>query len=719
MKRSGVVRVWDRKRPGFGKRSRRPSNDTSSSNDTAGKNPPPEIPHVIINGVPYYSDRFYLNKTHSDKQQENSSHHAPSSSSSSTAVPNTNKCTCGARRPPPLFDRSALVASLDLKASVLGTLNLTSKAQLVREFPSLFGPDATVPTLVLHDRIHKKQGKAKSSNDDDDDDDESCSSSRGQEEESSSSCQEADNNDDLSIGTQPETTVETAASFQFNDDLLPPPSSSHRQKSEMGFSSHAQFTQVSPTWLPPPVLADVVLQRKVTRQRKRGVYHPKFMLLVEKSGDLVIVVSTANLNGSGTTDGSWVQRFPTSASAAAAAVANGQSSSSAAVVVENDFGAVLHDFITKQSQACDKGAMTPRQFWKKHCPTQSLQDGWDYSNAQADLIPHVPGDFPVDDETILDSQEENVETKDTQRFLYGRQRVRYLLKKRTATLPRLSSEDRLLLQPTSFGADWDPPSLTRVLQSYLPAKKVDHEENLLSRLDIVWPTDDWIKELTTKPASPQSVAALPEKDEESTIVEFSREQQGCIFLSSQSFNKIHTDCLARMVQFQPTTQKEPPLVPHFKSVARLLHRRPPGVSEGFAWVLLTSACLSRGAQGAETVGQKSQEKVVSFSNFELGVLFCSQRALPMSDESLIYCFQPTQCSCQRPATRHRLIHLPLPYQCRASRYVDAPYDGEDDDDEEVLHFSVTPYFHEILPGSATEKNMLLTPFGKAALLHQD
>jgi hypothetical protein len=287
-----------------------------------------------------------------------------------------------------------------------------------------------------------------------------------------------------------------------------------------------------------------------------------------------------------------------------------------------------------------------------------------------------------------------------------------------------------------------------VAKSYLPVRKIDTQESLalLQRVDIVWPTNDWVRKTraslrvnaasSSSPHSVEDTAAFEEEvvaEEEVDVTRYS--DGGPLFLSSESFNRIHTDCLARMVQWEPTIQHSALRVPHFKSISRLLHYRPPGVAEGFAWFLLTSACLSHGAQGVERQAGQGEPKVVTYRNFELGVLFRSQRSLPMSTQpSRLYCYQPTHCSCHADGSgslsRQRLIHLPLPFHCRPLPYVDTlDYNHDDDEDggdidntmsheDEVLHFNASPYFHEIPPGTAAISNMLLTPYGKAVLAQQ-
>jgi hypothetical protein len=208
---------------------------------------------------------------------------------------------------------------------------------------------------------------------------------------------------------------------------------------------------------------------------------------------------------------------------------------------------------------------------------------------------------------------------------------------------------------------------------------------------------------------------------------------GFLFCSSEAFNKNDLSCLNRMVMFepsqvQPRVEGRTPLIPHFKSVARLIrHRTPirtnnpkiPYCEEYFSWFLLTSACLSRGAQGEEIFRKSNDDgtdmTMMAYSNFEMGVLFNSYLSGGSKNKyDRIYCWKSKSCEyCHENTTNTfpRLIHLPVPYCLRPPRYVD---------DEDIAVFCDTPYFHEITPGTGCEGNMLLTPYGKdlaAKLMH--
>ena len=92
----------------------------------------------------------------------------------------------------------------------------------------------------------------------------------------------------------------------------------------------------------------------------RGVHHPKFFLLFERSGSLVIIVSTSNLTPQTAMEGSWVQRFESIDTAPRPTFANdvgrgGDDKRWTDHGMPSDFGAVLTDFLEKQSDAVGPG----------------------------------------------------------------------------------------------------------------------------------------------------------------------------------------------------------------------------------------------------------------------------------------------------------------------------------------------------------------------------
>ena len=155
--------------------------------------------------------------------------------------------------------------------------------------------------------------------------------------------------------------------------------------------------------------------------------------------------------------------------------------------------------------------------------------------------------------------------------------------------------------------------------------------------------------------------------------------------------------------------------PHIKSYARLFEgneyqlRKDYGVEkaeECMSWFMLTSACLSRGAQGEAVPLRGFESDDMTYSNFELGVLFVSRlRADPQSDR--MYCWKPSRCQCghgrgSAQKSKVQMIHLPMPYCMRPRAY------QPDDEDPDMC---ATPYFHEIPRGTGFVGQMRLTPLG--------
>ena len=140
--------------------------------------------------------------------------------------------------------------------------------------------------------------------------------------------------------------------------------------------------------------------------------------------------------------------------------------------------------------------------------------------------------------------------------------------------------------------------------------------------------------------------------------------------------------------------------------------------------MLTSACLSRGAQGQPTPYRDPATDSMSYSNFELGVLFCS-RLVGDNKFDRMYVSDPNhQCGCQCGKGKRfyfkdhnfeedsdnsaflkcvKKVHLPIPYQLRPTPY-------QDDPDSDFM--SHTPYLNDIPDGTGCVGNMKLTPLGQ-------
>ena len=748
------------------------------------------VPSVEVDGFQYRSDRFHLLRPKGFRQKNNNNDD------------DDGGCRCGARAAPPLLDRSRLIASLDLKAAILATYTL-DPVWCMQEFPSLFGESDTIPTLVLHGHKVSSLSKRKQI--------ESLgrynyrSSIRAAQSQTTMESPAAKRlNRSESLDSRytddeytPQSPPRRRGTKRVKEEDESPPEEGWMGKKEeeeepvittnnnnnvANLPPHVHLTKILPSWLPPRpstppygcptnknkrakldhvividsddddyndcvgVDPDIVSRRQV----RRGVHHPKYMILFEKSGSVVVVVSTANLTKPTCVEGVWLQRFkPKGKTKRMRRLASDGS----------DFGHVLADFLQCQSEAAESTTTTttmlPTNFLRKHTGFQSLEafrDGFCFEQSEVHLIATVPGDYMGRHYCTHMGRRHQVESKQQQQqqqrqhtFLYGPQRVADIvarLSKRTSSglwFPDtlLSSKDRLVAQPTSLGGYWTRTQMSELARLYLGMDETPNshrsrgcDDSLLERLDIVWPSDNFINgerpysnkkkkgdtsDGVNRSKSPASVVSS------SLLVDTKRPQHdsdddddhdnGFVFLSSQLFNSIDLPCISRMVLYEDAYPRQ--LVesqsrrrfPHIKSVCRLFEgsesdlRTRHGVKRAedyLSWFLLTSACLSRGAQGIPS--QKSPLET-SYANFELGVLFCSR--LRGDNNDRMYCFKPSQCQCWG-SKGPELVHLPIPFSVRPM-----PYQR----DAREANFWTTPYFHEISADTGCVGQMQLTPLG--------
>eukprot|EP00540_Astrosyne_radiata_P017940 CAMPEP_0116865606 /NCGR_PEP_ID=MMETSP0418-20121206/25543_1 /TAXON_ID=1158023 /ORGANISM="Astrosyne radiata, Strain 13vi08-1A" /LENGTH=345 /DNA_ID=CAMNT_0004501101 /DNA_START=157 /DNA_END=1191 /DNA_ORIENTATION=+ len=333
-----AVRPWDCK--GY---SGRQSNTSEFA--TAGVSPPTT---VRVDGIPYRSDRFYLLWCAAESGDEE---------------PRRGKCECGARQSPPLLDRSRLVESLQLRAAVLVTYTFGPK-WTQREFPSLFGEGARVPTLVLHGHKGLSQDQSDEASND---------GRKRMTAQTSVLIHSEDEEEDTNVKN---------VSVKMEDEE--PPEEGWRTKrgeyeedeGDVTLPSSVHITRVLPTWLPPSFSRPTFPSNHVNlvdeeaphegvhpdivkhRLKKRGVHHAKFMILLEKSGSVVIVVSTANLTKPISIEGAWLQRFEPATTRS----------------TRSDFGHVLADLLQAQSDAARSGDMMVQEFLQRFAGIQSLND---------------------------------------------------------------------------------------------------------------------------------------------------------------------------------------------------------------------------------------------------------------------------------------------------------------------------------------------------------
>lgn len=533
----------------------------------------------------------------------------------------------------------------------------------------------------------------------------------------------------------------------------------------------------------------------------RGVHHPKYYLLFERSGSLVVIVTSSNLTPQNSTEGSWIQRFePRSSAPKLSYVQNGcggvtrsgidNNNNSASVVdfgMPSDFGIVLQDFLTKQADAAEEGSLSPDVFLRRYVPglslgLSSLADQYRFEEAQVHLVSTVPGDY-------ISGLPKNGNRSDATyrpRISYGPQRVSYILSRvfndghikssklaRASDTGRLGSNtsqeanqswfhpalkracERLVIQPTSLGGNWTTDDLETIVESYLQphyqlpsddddGNRTADDDSVLSLMDMLWPTMDYMDTMKSRRRAirkkdPELASAI----KKNYISKEDRELgEAFVFLSPDNFNKLDRSVIRRMAVYDHC-QKVMPYKStslHFKSICRLLQINndqqkstssglmaapvPPDTREYLSWFMLTSACLSRGAQGQPTPYRDPTTDSMSYSNFELGVLFCS-RMVGDSQNDRLYVSDPNHvngCQCGKGKRFYKYwqangellpnfvdnvkkVHLPVPYNLRPKSY-------QQDPDSDMM--SWTPYL--TIPknntSSASVGNMKLTPLGE-------
>ena len=507
---------------------------------------------------------------------------------------------------------------------------------------------------------------------------------------------------------------------------------------------------------------DIIGERKRSKnpdlKTELGVHHPKFMLLFEKSGSIVVIVSTSNLTPPTALDGSWVQRFEARHESQ---YNEYNRNSDVDWGMPTDFGSILTDFLSKQSEAAADGSMLPDIFLRRYVKGLSL-DGlkcrYKFEDAQVHLVSTVPGHH----QGSIPRKGLNP-TLSTYRpkITYGPQRVSFILSRlldayhmQLANYSKKSRRlvgpmwipkrlwpamERLVFQPTSLGGNWTRESLEEVVEKYLQKDKEEGtDEDLLENIDIIWPSEDFFALMKEKRS------AVWETNKHTTAASIIRRrmqaekkkpirERNHVFLSSDAFARLDRTVISRMALFGTSHPLQMPFTSsnlHIKSIYRVFDLQNNQYSkkssecteekELFSWFMLTSACLSKGAQGKATLRRGPEEHdEMSYSNFELGVLFVSR--LQEYDSDRLYVYDPSLkgCQCGSKDKNHkarlrsstpsnplfldsvRKVHLPVPFKTRAKSY---------QDDEDYDFFSSTPYFHEVTDG--TKGNMRLTPLGQ-------
>eukprot|EP01031_Cornospumella_fuschlensis_P025888 gene25888-31262_t len=410
---------------------------------------------------------------------------------------------------------------------------------------------------------------------------------------------------------------------------------------------------------------------------KKGVHHPKYLLLFTTNG-VHVIISTANFTHAQALDASWIQFFPL--------VISSEKCNEGFGANDRDFGVVLEDFIWHQSKslrydiAAKKIDVLEWIDTHTHVQTHQLQtlpfrSRYAFWTAQVDLVSTVPGRqglAPIpgrDSCAVCEKKEACTLGWEGQEgvICYGRKRLGQVVRRLDPAIASgLTSCQPLLVQPTSISLNASLAFFESWLENVLPsehfsthahthatpADPLSSPPSPPSRVDshfLLWPAYSMVER------------ALGFGKKETADMHYSKQlhihnctihpqvaRKGLLFLSIHTFASLPLDMLTQWIAYSPNPLPHlpdpglPQAIPHFKSYTRVM-----GVDKGknsargvactcipVAWSLLTSACLSPGAQGGEvgygpcncrTAGLLSGG-FVDYTNFELGVLFRSQQA---------------------------------------------------------------------------------------------
>jgi len=639
-------------------------------------------------------------------------------------------CHCGSHQPPQLLDRQRLVNSLQLKGVIAATYSLDLE-WMQDTWPQLAGRQSHVPTLILHGQrglderlecgngngLARSNTNARNASVNDNKNDDADIDSIGSLEESWEDRDARASRANPQPNNAKQRPIEISRARDASSDIFQ--SSKNLHVTEVRTASKRR------------VSTSVTSEKQATSTKskletKRGVFHPKFMLLFETSGDVVVMVSTANLTGTSTVEGCWLQRFYSRRRPKDDTVSRSKLTRPTIWRKHggNDFGQALTHFlktVSKMSKATD---IDVAKFMQQHLAINLTRFQYEYrfENAEVDLVAVMPGDYDVDHSM---TQQGASKWKSI-----GRQRLGSLLiNSINASSDGKRGHDTLIAQSTSLGSNWTRQQMAKLARSLLGANEHNDDDQMLQQINIVWPSCEYLvaKDQEKKNIKADRKRANGDSNGDSnknsgdpnnfvpTLIDPTKIQNtGTAFLSTNSFNSCEESCILRLAHYVDCEPAQiDSALPHIKSMTRLcseetsrqLQQQYGDAKEHISWFLLTSACMSYGAQGIVSQEKYSDSEKVSYANFELGVLF--QSRLYHGDEiadSRLYCFNPTKCACHSAGDdSSRLIHLPIPFSLRPAMYTS---------DSEASLFNATPYFHEVSEGTQCIGNMMLTPYAR-------
>jgi hypothetical protein len=256
-------------------------------------------------------------------------------------------------------------------------------------------------------------------------------------------------------------------------------------------------------------------------------------------------------------------------------------------------------------------------------------------------------------------------------FKYGAERLRDILARRQSSLPRsLTIDDIVIVQPTAISNGIDIGYMSYLLSCMLTGTRwsIDWFESW----KLLWPTHDFV-----------------------TRLKKSCKSAGCgLFLFPISLKQMKEDVHDQFYTYNPSTAPifcgvPEEKAPHIKSYSRIMSTSRSMLSPisssasesmcsctNLAWFLLTSACLSKGANGEEKSASICEicghinHGCHLYKNFEIGVLFHTSRQRQYRALSSLCKIHSTDTS--HKAKSHidcNTCILPVPYDiCSETKY---------------------------------------------------
>ena len=234
------------------------------------------VPYIECGEDRFYSDRFYLNATF-QSFHDNDDHKSNANENDNAIASNyAYNCNCANPNAPPLFNRWKLMSELDLVGCICATYVFDPtflSSTLPKLFPSATNANTDNTAFPLENQAHAQ----------------ACIKDSSKQE------------------CVPTLLMYNDCHSGFKGEQI-----RKRKRAECGTDDEdgRYKHQHRKDNIDSNVFRESVFLTAINcRNSNRGMFHPKFSLLFERSGDLVVIVSSGNFTCPTSVDGSWCQRF--------------------------------------------------------------------------------------------------------------------------------------------------------------------------------------------------------------------------------------------------------------------------------------------------------------------------------------------------------------------------------------------------------------------------